>query len=58
MLGLSFADLVIGGYKTQTVIVLRTHSIADIPLSLSTNTDELFDYTMTDCSLSFGDFAW
>jgi integrin alpha 8 len=50
-------DLVIGGYKQQTVIVFRTHSIANVSLSLSTIPNKLFEYTETNCNISLGDFA-
>jgi hypothetical protein len=51
-------DLVIGDYIQQTVIVLRTHSIANVSLSLSTIPNELFEYRNTNtCVTDFGSFA-
>ncbi|CAI8028507.1 Integrin alpha-5 [Geodia barretti] len=54
----AYNDLVIGDYIQQTVIVLRTHSIANVSLSLSTIPNELFDYRDTStCATDFGSFA-
>jgi hypothetical protein len=54
----AYNDLVIGGYKQQTVIVLRTHSIANVSLSLSTIPNNGFDYRNTStCVTDFGSFA-